>query len=240
MKIALIGDSLTFGRPGASYAALLRRRLPSDSLLNLGRPNDTVISLHRRLARLRINKAWDLAFLWIGVNDVPGHDRWLYRAYNTLVGQRRARNMNEFRDCYRASLDLICTRARHVIVAPPALKGESLESYVNRHLIALARWIEELTADYERVEFLDLQEVFAAELTGRLVSDKIPRNPLSVFSDVLTLRSDKAVDRMAAERGLHLTLDGVHLNSTGAKLVALELSRLVEARRQVLQAMEIS
>jgi lysophospholipase L1-like esterase len=45
-------------------------------------------------------------------------------------------------------------------------------------------------------------------------------NPLRVLLDTLILRTDEEIDRKATERGLHLTLDGVHLNSAGAGLVA--------------------
>ncbi len=38
--------------------------------------------------------------------------------------------------------------------------------------------------------------------------------------DALMLRSQIRVDHVAAERGLYVTLDGVHLNSAGAQLVA--------------------
>ena len=45
--------------------------------------------------------------------------------------------------------------------------------------------------------------------------------------DILTLWSDAQVDKKSAERGLHLTLDGVHLNSTGAEIVADMFSKAV-------------
>src|SRR5262245_59435733 len=43
---------------------------------------------------------------------------------------------------------------------------------------------------------------------------------LRVVLDALMLRSQLRIDRVAAGRGLHITLDGVHLNSAGAQLVA--------------------
>jgi lysophospholipase L1-like esterase len=53
----------------------------------------------------------------------------------------------------------------------------------------------------------------------------------------LTLRTDRQIDGKAAERGLHLTLDGVHLNNVGATLVAEEFAaaihRLASPTRRV-------
>ena len=230
MRIALIGDSLTSGAPGSSYSAILREQFPNDTLLNLGKANDTVVSLYRRLSRARVLEAWDLAFLWIGVNDVPDRDWGPVQLFSTLIGQRRARDMDEFRTFYRATLNLVCDNANHVIVAPPSLRGENLENPGNHRLEVPARLIQDLTADYEQVEFLDLRTIFSRELADRPISNHSPGNPLLVLMDVLTLRSDAQIDRKAAERGLHLTLDGIHLNSAGARIVAKELSRLIEIR----------
>jgi lysophospholipase L1-like esterase len=237
MRIAFFGDSLTSGVPGSSYFAILRERFPDDTLLNFGKGNDTVVSLYRRISAMQFDKPLDIAFLWIGVNDVPQRDGWLHRAFNTLLGQRRARDMDEFRSCYRATLNLLCDKARRVIVAPPALRGENLKNRWNRRLADLARLIKDVTADCDRVEFLDLQAAFAWELAARPGSDHVPKNPFRVLLDALTLRTDGQIDAKATERGLHLTLDGVHLNSAGAKLVAEEfavaIQGLVSPVRQV-------
>jgi lysophospholipase L1-like esterase len=68
-------------------------------------------------------------------------------------------------------------------------------------------------------------------LAARPGSDHVPENPFRVLLDALTLRTDGQIDAKATERELHLTLDGVHLNSAGARLVAEELARIVETRR---------
>jgi lysophospholipase L1-like esterase len=229
MRIGFFGDSLTSGVPGSSYVAMLRERFPEDTLLSFGRANDTVVSLYRRISAMRLGQPLDIAFLWIGVNDVPQTDRWPYRAFHTLLTQRRARDMDEFQSCYRATLDLLHEMAGRVIVAPPVLKGEDLDNPWNRRLADLAGLMQEVTAECERAEFLDLQAAFARELAARPGSEHIPRNPFRVLLDALTLRTDGQIDAKAAERGLHLTLDGVHLNSAGAKLVAEELTAAIQS-----------
>ena len=229
MRIGFFGDSLTSGVPGSSYVAMLRQRFPEDTLLNFGKPNDTVVSLHRRISVMQFDKPLDIAFLWIGVNDVSQTDRWSYRAFHALLAQRRARGMDEFRSCYRATLKLLCDRAGRVIVVPPGLKGENLENSWNRRLADLARLIEGISADCDRAEFLDLQAAFARELAARPGSEKMPKNPLRILLDALTLRTDAQVDARATQRGLNLTLDGVHLNSAGAKLAAEEFGAAIES-----------
>ena len=70
MKIAFWGDSLTEGRPGSSYFNNLAARLPDHDLVNYGRGGDTAISLHKRILRMEPLEPVDMAFLWIGTNDV--------------------------------------------------------------------------------------------------------------------------------------------------------------------------
>ncbi len=231
MNIAFVGDSLTAGRPGSSYFKILCERLPDDTLVNLGRGNDTAVSLHRRLAGWQFDEPLDIIFLWIGVNDISARESWPYHAFHTMLGQRRARGIDEFRACYRSILDLLCQNTGRVIAASPALRGEDLGSDWAGQLEALSHAIEEMAAFYEGVEFLDLRTVFAQGLAGKRISNYVPRSPLHVAWDALTLRSDEQIDRRAGERGLHLTLDGLHLNSAGAALVAETFLNRIDGQR---------
>jgi len=232
MRIAFFGDSLTSGTPGSSYVAILRDRFPDDTLLNFGKANDTVVSLVRRISAIRFDEPLDVAFLWIGVNDVPRTDRWAYRAFHTLLMQRRARDRSEFEACFRATLDFLGAQSTRIVVAPPVLKGEDLGNSTNQRLSDLAGSIKEITAECERAEFLDLRAAFARELLARPGCEGVLRNPFHVLLDVLTLRTDLQIDAKAAERGLRLTLDGVHLNSAGAMLVAGEFAAVIDNHRQ--------
>lgn len=49
MKIALIGDSLTEGRPGVPFHTILEDKFPNITFVNLGKPGETVKSLYTRL-----------------------------------------------------------------------------------------------------------------------------------------------------------------------------------------------
>ena len=220
MRIAFIGDSLTEGIPGSSYVALLRERLPGHTLVNLGQGNDTVVSLYRRLVRLRFDAPFDIAFLWVGVNDVSGNMRWSFRLVNALLRKPPARDVEEFRRYYRATLDLVCSHARRVIAVSPLLKGEDIGNPWNRELEVLSSAVAELALRYAPVEYLDLRPAFVARLAGRSISGYLPRSVLRVALDALTLRSREQIDAQAADRGLHVTLDGLHLNGAGAEIVA--------------------
>ncbi len=220
MRIAFAGDSLTAGRPGSSYFAILRERLAGQTLVNLGRGNDTVVSLYHRLTRLRFGEPFDVAFLWIGVNDVATGSPWTFQAVSLLKRQPRSRNLVEFRAYYQATLDLLHRCAHRVVAVSTALKGEDVASPWNCELDMLSEVIRELASRGVRTEYLDVRAVMIERLAGKRISNYLPSSVIRVALDALTLRSDQQIDRRAAERGLHLTLDGIHLNRAGAQLVA--------------------
>jgi lysophospholipase L1-like esterase len=220
MRIALVGDSLTRGLPGSSYVEILQKRLPDCTLVNLGRGNETVVSLYRRLKHIRFDAPFDIAFLWIGTNDVDRRGRWSFQLVNLLLHTPPSRNLDEFGMYYWANLDLLHRNARRVIAVSPLLRGEDPGNEWNRQLEVLSDVIESLTAQWDRVEYLDLRKVFARELASRPTPDYRSRGMVRVALDVLTLRRRRQIDRKAAKRGLHFTLDGVHLNSAGAEIVA--------------------
>jgi len=231
MKIVFVGDSLTFGVPGSSYLAVMRERLPDHTLVNWGRVNDTVVSLHRRIVRSRVRERFDLAFLWVGVNDACRDIFWPFRLVNGLLGQRPARSVDQFRTCYRAILDRLCRVSGRVIAVSPALRGEDTGSWMNCEIDVLGHVIQDLASRDERVEYLDVRSIFVQALAGRRVSGYHARSAVRVLLDAFTLRSWERIDRKAAERGLYFTLDGVHLNSTGAKMVAEAFIRAITEGR---------
>jgi lysophospholipase L1-like esterase len=232
MRVAFFGDSLTTGVPGCSFFAILQERFPDDTLLNFGKGNDTVVSLYNRIQNLHLDQPFELAFLWIGVNDVPRMDGRIYRTLNLLLGQRPVKDMEELRSTYRSMLNLLCNNASHVIVVPPLLRGEDLENRWNRQLTQMGNLIRDITTNYPQVEFLDLRPVFVKKLEKRHSSAYGPRNPFRVLQDLLTLKSDERIDRKAVKRGFYLTLDGVHLNSIGARLVADAFSEVITKWRR--------
>jgi lysophospholipase L1-like esterase len=227
MRIAFFGDSLTAGVPGSSYLRVLRGRLTGDTLVNLGRGNDTVVSLYHRVTGMQFDAPFDVAFLWIGVNDVPGRGWWPYHLFHSLLGQRRAKDLGEFRAYYRLLLEFFEHNAERVIAVSPSIRGEDLGNRWNRQIRLLAGEVENLAQSSERAEFLDLGTIFARKLAGRPASDYVPRSAVRVILDAMLLRSKEQIDAKARHRGLHLTLDGLHLNSVGAELVAEAFARAV-------------
>jgi len=227
VDIAFYGDSLTDGYPGVSYFKLLKARFPDHTLINYGRFNDTTISLHRRVITRRLLRPVALSIVWVGVNDV------LVRESRLFSRLRRwwARDEDEFRIHYRALLDLLTPHAQQVIALTPACANEQPESRPNAALARLGVIITDVSAAYPNVRVLDLHTAFTTALENERISSAVYRPPhlLQSLLDALLLRTPQAVDQAAAQRGLHLTLDGIHLNSAGAQIAADAIAAAIHA-----------
>lgn len=231
MKILFIGDSLTVGSPGASYFDFLCRELPDHNLVRYARGGDSVVDAYRRVAGLNGDDSFDLAFLWIGVNDVFVKLSATFPLIRKIRRQRWARTVEEFAGYYRATLDILSGRATQVRAVSPLFMGEDLANRWNRELAELAAVIQALSEEYPNVAYLDLRSVFKAELSATPAgwsSGYLPTSAFRIGLDVLFLRTPAQIDRAARERGLQFTLDGAHLNSRGAAIVAGKFAEAVE------------
>ncbi len=228
MKIAFFGDSLTVGIPGASYYDLLGRKLPDHELVNYARGGDSVIGAYRRIAKLTFDVPLDVAFLWIGINDVFVKVSWSFPIVRTLRRQPWTRSVDEFRGYYRAILDRLSRQAQWVNAVSPLFVGEDVNNPWNKEVERLSAVIEALSAEYEHVNYVNLRAVFESELASRQVSGYVPRRASGVLLDALLLKGREQINRKARERGLHFTLDGVHLNGWGAEIVADVFVELID------------
>lgn len=220
MKIACIGDSLTEGRPGVSFFNILKKKYPDIKFVNLGKAGETVKSLHTRLSKNKLDQDYDLTFLWIGVNDI-------YSKLLKVQAQPITRNSEEFREFYENVLELVMQSSEKIVLVSPALIGENINSS-NRGVLNLSMIIKEISLEHKNTTFIDLHEAFTERLENLRTTDYLGTSVGRLVKDVFFYRSPKRVDRLAEERGLHLTLDGIHLNSKGANIVVDKYSQIIE------------
>jgi len=213
VKVALIGDSLTEGRPGVSFPNMLKEMFPNITFVNLGKPGESVKSLYTRLKKEPLEMDYELSFLWIGVNDV-------YSKLLKVQAQPVVKDHDEFKDYYEKVLELIIESSKKVIAVTPALVGENTNNATNNEIKELNGLIQSISSKYEKVSFLNLQSIFFDYLSKVSSSDYINTKVMRVMMDVLLYKKVLKIDKVAKKRGLHLTLDGIHLNSVGAQIVA--------------------
>lgn len=221
MKIALIGDSLTEGRPGVSFLPFLQQKHEKFPIENLGKAGETVKSLYKRLTELEEIETYDLSFIWIGVNDV-------FSKMLKVQAQPVVQNDLEFENCYEKVLESVLGFSKHVVLVTPALVGENPASAPNDRLKELAAVIQRIAKKHSNVTFLNLQSVFIKRLVTSESSEYVGTSMMKMMIEALFYKSHSKIDRLSDKRGLHYTLDGVHLNSKGAKLVADEYSAVIE------------
>jgi lysophospholipase L1-like esterase len=106
------------------------------------------------------------------------------------------------------------------VAVAPLFIGEDLSNPWNQELDVRAREMESLCGDFARVEFLNLRPYMTDVASGECASPFVEKRGLGTVWEAIALRDSEAVDRVAAERGLCYTVDGIHLNSRGAKAVA--------------------
>ncbi len=234
MKAAFFGDSLTEGHPGVAFFPLLQQRCPEIELINYGMGGDTVISLLKRIESTSLPLKFNLVFLWIGVNDVFVKVSRMYPFLKTLRRQPWAKNHEAFTAQYKKLLHLLTVKTDWLFTVPPVFIGEDLENPWNRELEALNTVIKELSFFHENCEFVDLRERFIEKLKGQSPAPYVPKRFIQIIKDTLTKKTPETEERESLERGLQLTLDGIHLNQAGADLAAEVFTKIIERKKKTL------
>ena len=228
MKIAFIGDSITEGFPGVSYVNILKTLLPKSTLLNYGLGGDTVSSLYRRVKEIQFDKDIDVVVLFVGVNDVFGRLTPTYEKLKTKYNQIWAKDRKEFRNQYIELLDFVKTLSKKVIIIPPLVLGEEKDNKWNIEIGELVEELEDILVNYPDFHYINVRDMFFNVLKEVEVSSFLPINMFRMLLDVKFVTTIHKIDEKSKKRKLHLTLDGVHLNSLGASLVANAIFNKIE------------
>ena len=123
-------------------------------------------------------------------------------------------------------VDIVISSSEKVVAVSPALVGERIENASNKEIKELANLIKSLS-EVKNIHYLDLHSVFEKALAKGNNSSYISTNPFRVMFDVFFYKNEARIDQLSTKRGLQLTLDGIHLNSAGAKIVANEYAQAI-------------
>ena len=228
MDIIFFGDSLTEGVPGASYFDILKEKLPRHSLFNCGKGGDTVISLLRRIRKMKISRMYDIAFIWVGVNDILVHVSLKYPIIREALHQPWVKDVKEFTDHYFELLNIVSAYAKKTFAVSPLLVGEDINNKWNKQLGDISAEIELLSMKFKNVDYIDLRKEFFSELASKETSSFIVNSSIWDFIMAGLLKNLKYVEEKTKKRGLYYTFDGVHFNRLGAEIVANRFLRCIE------------
>ena len=227
MRIEFWGDSLTEGIPGVPFIPILRAQYPEYTMINRGVGGDSVVNLLERLNQSEPDEVCDLAFMWIGTNDVFPKVSWTFPVFRFLKRQPSSRDADEFKRCYHQILETLLHRAPKVVALSPWLVGEDSHNRFNQELGQLSLIAERVAEEFDTIEFLDVRQKAIEILDICEVSPYYANSLQQIMIDVIVLKETAQVDEEAEKRCLHLTLDGVHLNSAGAQLIAESCSQFI-------------
>lgn len=234
--VLVVGDSLTAGTIGSPYTGFLRELHPGDRLFVRGKNNDTLLGAGERAERFLSVRQADVVVLVIGVNDILlptlSHRRGLWSAGVRLLVRLGAACRPEpgaFRESYLEVLERL--RRRHpgpIVIATLTCLGEDLGSELNRRRAEFNDQIREL-AGRAGVQLADLGRAFD-EVLARLPHAP---NPQLLRYDALVINVLRTRLGLPPRNGVsapyRLTVDGVHLNARGARLVAQTIAAQLEA-----------
>lgn len=230
MKIAFFGDSLTKGIPGASYFEILRKQLANHTLLNYGRSGDTVRAAYQVVTALPPGATFDIAFLWIGTNDVYHKALRTFPLARQQLGRPWINSRRKFTRTYGALLNHLSGRTIQLFAVSPWFVGEDVHNPWNQELDMLTVAAQSLCTGYQNASFIDLRTQFRPRLPA-LESDRyLAGGAVIVARDLLRRRSGRQINDRGAQRGLRFTVDGVHLNDRGAEIVANTFAGVIKQR----------
>lgn len=228
-RILFTGDSITRGRLGVGYLRLLGKRFPGYELVNLGRDGDTLLGIKARtLAHLAGSHSYDLLVIVAGHNDVilPAFEQrsFVHRAVARQTARRGsvpAPDYESFLSTYRAFVEAIRSGAGiPVVVTTLSCINEAPAGSTAERRRLYNHGIRDLAQEMA-MGLADVGAEFDQVLGVRECRDYFLPNPAAtVLFDTWKSRTVAGADALSAARRLHLTIDGVHLNSRGAHIYA--------------------
>lgn len=223
--VVCVGDSITHGRVGCDYVAMLRTRLADRgyTFINAGVNGELSYNVLQRLDDIVRCKP-DFVTILIGTNDCNG-------SWNPAHADREVQAMGlpqrPTLEWYRDNLTRICTRlqaetaARIAVLSIPVLteQADSPAFQASHRFAEAGREI----AEAQGVAYLPLHEAMVAHLLAH------PSAPTEAFDMRRRLIERTIVrryfagqdwDAIAQAYGFTLLTDFIHLNCTGARMVA--------------------
>jgi lysophospholipase L1-like esterase len=232
--VVCVGDSLVRGQVSVNFVDILRHRMGADGFrfVNAGINGDLAYNVLMRLDMVVAQKP-DFVVTLAGTNDVnatlSGKAARFYRLYKRLP---QPPTPEWYRDNVIQIVRLLKekTSASIALASPPVL-GEALASLPNERIRAYSGLLKEIAAQ-EQVRYVPVherQEEYLREVqhTEGRPHDSSIMLVLTSFLRHYVLR--RSFDTISRQNGFHLTVEGIHLNSRGAGIVADEIEAFLRA-----------
>ena len=234
MRILFIGDSIIRGTTGVNWVKHLARKHPEWTIENEGVNGDTLTKIKERLERkLKISRSYDVIVLQGGVNDIlipsfkdrgvlfgNAHCHLLKKGYHPL------KDGPDVETIFHEMISLIRRRTKATIVlATIGCMSEDPGFYLNDRKDEFNAIIRKV-ARYNGCVLADIAAIFDPYLSKRKTNSFfLERFINTAWLDAFQCRVLNRADALSRRRGLHLTIDGLHLNSRGGVIWLHEIEK---------------
>ncbi|MBF4691841.1 SGNH/GDSL hydrolase family protein [Fusibacter ferrireducens] len=236
MRILVVGDSISEGITGVSYLEKLKQLMADCEFVNLGLGGDTIIGIGNRiLEHLKGDANYDIIIVEAGHNDILlpilEEEEFLFKMTAFTLRTRGSIPIKDpeiFKGTYLSTLRAIrkLSNAR-LFVSTLSCINEDLTAISNIKRTLYNQKIRKLVDEFntstsivdEQVTIIEIAEAFDHYLKAQSQTSYLLDSYFSAFiKDAHNHITETAADALSRERGLNLTIDGVHLNSKGAHI----------------------
>ncbi|MBL7740312.1 MAG: SGNH/GDSL hydrolase family protein [Chitinophagaceae bacterium] len=234
MRILFIGDSIIRGTTGVNWVKHLARKHPDWTIENEGVNGDTLIRIKERLEKkLQLSRSYDAVVIQGGANDIliPSLEEKgpLFRKAAQHLLNKGYRPLEELTDVETILHDMVSlvkqrTKAT-IILTTIGCMSEDPGFYLNDRRDEFNGVIRNV-ARYSGCVLADTAAIFSQYLSKRRTTSYFLNNFFNtVWLDALQCRVLNRADALSRNRGLHLTIDGLHLNSRGGVIWLHEIEK---------------
>jgi lysophospholipase L1-like esterase len=237
MRILFIGDSLVKGSVGMNWVKRIATKNPDWEIDNAGVNGETLIKISQRLDKKLATNQYDVIFLQAGTNDllipVMNDKGFFFRQaqkYLTAKGYQPQTTPADFEKEFRQCIsDIKNKTTATIIVSTLSCISECLESPINQKRCLYNHIIRDIAKE-TGCNLVDAGACFDGYLRRCRTKDYLLESFFNtVYSDKFQCRVLACPDYLSKKRRLHLTIDGVHLNSRGANIYRDETEKQVRA-----------
>jgi lysophospholipase L1-like esterase len=237
------GDSITHGAVSVNYVAMLKERLPELDFVNAGVNSELAWNLYQRLDPIIALKP-DFISILIGSNDANAtlgfSSSLAYLATQRLPEMPSPQFYKEMLTLIVRRLKTECAARIGLLSTPPI--GEDPKHYAWLRTEEYAGIVKQV-AFSEGVDYLPLRERMCAYLEQAPKQRAIAAEDLSRATQRAFWANrmlGKSLDEISAANGFHLLVDGIHLNSHAAIIVADLVERFIQDGRKAARIRELA
>ena len=234
MNVLFIGDSITRGTQGVDWVKMIENEHPYWTIENAGINGETLNKISERLKSLvQLNNSYKTIVLQTATNDIllptfRHRNFWFQKDYKRqLKSGNKPIAPPEFELVLKRTVEYVRSTSNSEIVLPTlGCINENLLAETNAQLFSYNSIIKKVAKEFNCI-LADIAEKFQEELGGLNTQDYCLENfSNTAFFDLVSCSMGMA-DNLSAKRKLHLTIDGVHLNSKGAKIFKEEIDKAI-------------